>query len=79
MLYTCLTLPLLTALHLINIYLPPGYCDFSSAQQREFWQDLTSLLTSLPSLEPLLMVGNFNAHLGDTFHSLYPLCPCHRQ
>ena len=77
MLYTCLASLHFPALHLINIYLPPGYCNFSSAQQNTFWLDISQLLTTLPSSEPLLIVGNFNAHLGDSFYSLHPLCPCH--
>ena len=77
MLYTCLASLHFPALHLINIYLPPGYCNFSSAQQNAFWLDISQLLTTLPSAEPLLIVGNFNAYLGDSFYSLHPLCPCH--
>ena len=78
MLYICLASPHFQALHLINVYLPPGYCIFSSAQQSAFWLDISRLLTTLPSAEPLLIVSNFNAHLGDIFYSLHPLCPCHQ-
>lgn len=47
-------------LHVLNCYLPPSYpCTDSEA-----WATVLHQLDSLSITEPIILVGDFNAHLG---------------
>ena len=67
MLYTCLASQHFPDLNLINIYLPPSYCNFSSTQQNTFWLDMSQLITTLPTAEPLLLLATLMHTWGIAF------------
>ena len=46
--------------HILNCYLPPScHCTDSDA-----WATILTHLDSIPTTEPVILVGNFNAQLG---------------
>ena len=47
-------------LHIINCHLPPN-CPISDS---EAWTAVLDQLDNLPTTEPVIMVGDFNAQLG---------------
>ena len=47
-------------LHVINCYLPPN-CPCTDS---EAWAAVLHKLDNLPTMEPVILVGDFNAHLG---------------
>ena len=55
--YTQVALADGVALHVVNIYLPP-------ARPTSLWHAVLDLTDTLPTLEPWLLLGDLNAHLG---------------
>ena len=48
------------ALHQINMYIPPT----PHQPVRDAWQHVLDVLDTIPPSEPLLLLGDLNAHLG---------------
>ena len=73
--YVCIKLKSGLRFHVVNVYLPPIY---SSAIEREcdMWCDLLAVLGGLPSSEPIVVTGGFNAHLGGHEGVKGLPCPC---
>ena len=46
-------------LHIVNVYLPPNLPNYTSA-----WLEVMALLDRLPASDPLLLLGDFNAHIA---------------
>ena len=60
-------------LHVINCYLQPSCpCTYSEA-----WAIVLHKLDSLPTMEPIILVGDFNAHLGGLQGLTDTPCPLH--
>ena len=60
-------------LHVINCYLPPNCPCIDS----EAWAAVLHQLDNLPTTEPVILVGNFNAHLGGFQGLANAPCPLH--
>ena len=60
-------------LHIINCYLPP-ICPCTDS---EAWDAVLYQLDDLPTTEPVILVGNFNAHLGGLQGLADTPCPLH--
>ena len=56
-------------LHIVNVYLPPNLPNYTST-----WLEVMALLDRLPASDPLLLLGDFNAHIALL---LGPTCPLH--
>ena len=60
-------------LHIINCYLLPN----SPMSDSEVLAVVLHQLDDLPTTEPVIMVGDFNAHLGGHRGLIDTLCPLH--
>ena len=60
-------------LHIINCYLPPN-CPISDS---EAWAAVLDQLDDLPTMEPVILVGDLNAHLGAHQGLVDTPCPLH--
>ena len=58
--------------YILSVYLTPT-SSLSVAGERDIWEELTLVFANLPVTEPMVVFGDFNAHLGDVLSSL---CPC---
>ena len=59
----CLWLHSGARLHIVNLYLPPMHSP-AIESEADMWGDVVGLLGSLPSSDPVVVVGDLNAHLG---------------
>ena len=58
-------------LHIVNVYLPPNLPNYTSA-----WLEVMALLDWLPASDPLLLLGDFNAHIALPLGATCPLHGC---
>ena len=62
-----------SVLHIINCCLPPS-CPCTDS---EAWATVLHKLDSQPTTEPVILVGDFNAHLGGLQGLIDTPCPLH--
>ena len=53
-----------SALNVISAYAPQ--VGLSESTKRQFWEDLNSMVSTLPISEKLFIGGNLNGHVGAT-------------
>ena len=58
-------------LHIVNVYLPPTLPNYTST-----WLEVMALLDRLPASDPLLLLGDFNAHIALPLGTTCPLHGC---
>ena len=58
-------------LHIVNVYLPPNLPNYTST-----WLEVMALLDRLPASDPLLLLGDFNAHIALPLGATCPLHGC---
>ena len=57
--------------HIVNVYLPPNLPNYTST-----WLEVMALLDRLPASDPLLLLGDFNAHIVLPLGATCPLHGC---
>ena len=58
-------------LYIVNVYLPPNLPNYTST-----WLEVMVLLDRLPESDPLLLLGDFNAHIALPSGATCPLHGC---
>ena len=58
-------------LHIVKVYLPPNLPNYTST-----WLEVMALLDRLPASDPLLLLGDFNAHIALPLGATCPLHGC---
>ena len=61
-------------MYILNVYLPP-ISSLSAAGKHDMWEELSLVFADLLITEPVVVLGDFNTHLGDVLSSL---CLYHR-
>ena len=76
-LYMCIQIPSLHTINIVNVYMLQGYHNLQASSQDAMWHALPNLLSTKHDSAPNFIMGDFNAHLMDSYTYKVQVFPCH--